>query len=151
MKRSRLRRRDIGRIAALELAKTEAKVVVAGRPESEGQALVKANENGVRRGPVGQNRRPKTAAGQVPFCVFGPGACPHQSDRDGGEGARRPLPTGEDSDGCSFPCSEDTLATVRVAMLAGLPNTALRDAIFIYPTLPEGVIPLFAIVPSAAN
>jgi len=27
----------------------------------------------------------------------------------------------------------------------------LRDAIFTHPTLPEGLIPLFANVPSAAN
>src|SRR4029077_3682736 len=42
----------------------------------------------------------------------------------------------------------DTMATVQVAMLAGLPYTALRDAIFTHPTLPEGLIPLFANVPS---
>jgi len=45
----------------------------------------------------------------------------------------------------------DTMATVQVAMLAGLPYTALRDAIFTHPTLPEGLIPLFANVPSASN
>jgi len=45
----------------------------------------------------------------------------------------------------------DTMATVQVAMLAGLPYTALRDAIFTHPTLPEGLIPLFENVPSAAN
>ncbi|PYR95838.1 MAG: mercuric reductase [Acidobacteria bacterium] len=45
----------------------------------------------------------------------------------------------------------DTMATVQVAMLAELPYTALRDAIFTHPTLPEGLIPLFANVPSAAN
>jgi len=45
----------------------------------------------------------------------------------------------------------DTMATVQVAMLAGLPYTALRDAIFTHPTLPEGLIPLFSNVPSAAN
>jgi pyruvate/2-oxoglutarate dehydrogenase complex dihydrolipoamide dehydrogenase (E3) component len=38
----------------------------------------------------------------------------------------------------------DTMATVQVAMLAGLPYTALRDAIFTHPTLPEGLISLFA-------
>ncbi|HUA37433.1 MAG TPA: FAD-dependent oxidoreductase [Candidatus Sulfopaludibacter sp.] len=41
----------------------------------------------------------------------------------------------------------DTMATVQVAMLAGLPYTALRDAIFTHPTLPEGLIPLFTNVP----
>src|SRR5216117_435549 len=45
----------------------------------------------------------------------------------------------------------DTMATVQVAMLAELPYTALRDAIFTHPTLPEGLIPLFANAPSAAN
>jgi len=29
-------------------------------------------------------------------------------------------------------------------MLAGLPYTMLRDAIFTHPTLPEGLIPLFS-------
>lgn len=41
----------------------------------------------------------------------------------------------------------DTLATVQITMLAGLPYTALRDAIFTHPTLPEGLIPLFSNVP----
>ena len=41
----------------------------------------------------------------------------------------------------------DTLAAVQVAMLAGLPYTALRDAIFTHPTLPEGLIGLFSNVP----
>jgi hypothetical protein len=35
------------------------------------------------------------------------------------------------------------MATVQVAMLAGLPYTALRDAIFTHPTMSEGLIPLF--------
>jgi pyruvate/2-oxoglutarate dehydrogenase complex dihydrolipoamide dehydrogenase (E3) component len=41
----------------------------------------------------------------------------------------------------------DLLAPVQVAMLAGLPYTALRDAIFTHPTMPEGLIPLFSAVP----
>src|SRR6267143_784749 len=36
------------------------------------------------------------------------------------------------------------LATVQVAMIAGLPYTALRDAVLIHPTLVEGLIPLFS-------
>jgi len=36
------------------------------------------------------------------------------------------------------------LATVQVAMLANLPYTALRDAIFTHPTITEGLIPLFS-------
>jgi pyruvate/2-oxoglutarate dehydrogenase complex dihydrolipoamide dehydrogenase (E3) component len=38
----------------------------------------------------------------------------------------------------------DLIAVVQVAMLAGLPYTALRDAIFTHPTLPEGLVPLFS-------
>jgi pyruvate/2-oxoglutarate dehydrogenase complex dihydrolipoamide dehydrogenase (E3) component len=41
----------------------------------------------------------------------------------------------------------EIMAPVQVAMLAGLPYTALRDAIFTHPTLPEGLIPLFTNVP----
>lgn len=37
----------------------------------------------------------------------------------------------------------EIMATVQVAMLAGLQYTALRDAIFTHPTLTEGLIPLF--------
>ncbi|MFZ0505228.1 MAG: FAD-dependent oxidoreductase [Chthoniobacterales bacterium] len=37
-------------------------------------------------------------------------------------------------------------ATVQVAMLAGLPYTVLRDAIFTHPTMLEGLIPLFSAV-----
>jgi len=44
----------------------------------------------------------------------------------------------------------EIMAAVQVAMIAGLPYTALRDAIFTHPTLLEGVIPLFAGVPSLA-
>jgi pyruvate/2-oxoglutarate dehydrogenase complex dihydrolipoamide dehydrogenase (E3) component len=43
----------------------------------------------------------------------------------------------------------EIMATVQVAMIAGLPYTALRDAIFTHPTLQEGLIPLFSAVPSA--
>lgn len=42
----------------------------------------------------------------------------------------------------------EIMATVQVAMLAGLPYTALRDAIFTHPTLPEGLVALFSNVPS---
>lgn len=45
----------------------------------------------------------------------------------------------------------EIMATVQVAMLAGLPYTALRDAIFAHPTMAEGLIPLFANVPSATK
>jgi pyruvate/2-oxoglutarate dehydrogenase complex dihydrolipoamide dehydrogenase (E3) component len=41
----------------------------------------------------------------------------------------------------------EIIAAVQVAMLAGLPYTALRDAIFTHPTMPEGLIPLFSAVP----
>jgi pyruvate/2-oxoglutarate dehydrogenase complex dihydrolipoamide dehydrogenase (E3) component len=42
----------------------------------------------------------------------------------------------------------EIIATVQVAMLAGLPYTALRDTIFTHPTMLEGLIPLFSAVPS---
>ena len=41
----------------------------------------------------------------------------------------------------------EIMASVQIAMLAGLPYTALRDAIFTHPTLLEGLIPLFSSVP----
>ncbi len=44
----------------------------------------------------------------------------------------------------------EIMATVQVAMIAGLPYTALRDAIFAHPTMAEGLIPLFANVPPAS-
>jgi pyruvate/2-oxoglutarate dehydrogenase complex dihydrolipoamide dehydrogenase (E3) component len=42
----------------------------------------------------------------------------------------------------------EVMATVQIAMLAGLPYTALRDAIFTHPTMLEGLIPLFSAVPA---
>ena len=42
----------------------------------------------------------------------------------------------------------EILSSVQIAMLAGLPYTALRDAILAHPTLVEGFIPLFSSVPS---
>jgi len=41
----------------------------------------------------------------------------------------------------------EAMATVQVAMIAGLPFTALRDAIFAHPTMAEGLISLFSNVP----
>jgi len=41
----------------------------------------------------------------------------------------------------------EIMASVQVAMLAGLPYTALRDAIFTHPTMLEGLIALFGNVP----
>lgn len=41
----------------------------------------------------------------------------------------------------------EIIAAVQVAMLGGLPYTALRDAIFTHPTMLEGLIPLFSAVP----
>jgi pyruvate/2-oxoglutarate dehydrogenase complex dihydrolipoamide dehydrogenase (E3) component len=41
----------------------------------------------------------------------------------------------------------ELIAVVQVAMSGGLPYTVLRDAIFTHPTMPEGLIPLFAAVP----
>ena len=45
----------------------------------------------------------------------------------------------------------EIIATVQVAMLAGLPYTVLRDAIFTHPTMLEGLIPLFSAVPARAS
>lgn len=45
----------------------------------------------------------------------------------------------------------EILPAVQVAMTANLPFTLLRDAIFTHPTLAEGLISLFAQVPSAAE
>ena len=45
----------------------------------------------------------------------------------------------------------EIIAPVQIAMLAGLPYTVLRDAILTHPTIPEGLIPLFAAVPTRSN
>jgi pyruvate/2-oxoglutarate dehydrogenase complex dihydrolipoamide dehydrogenase (E3) component len=45
----------------------------------------------------------------------------------------------------------ETMAPVQVAMLAGLPFTTLRDAIFTHPTLAEGLVSLFSNVPPATS
>jgi len=45
----------------------------------------------------------------------------------------------------------EIMATVQVAMLAGLPYTALRDAIFTHPTMLEGLVTLFSDVPPALS
>jgi pyruvate/2-oxoglutarate dehydrogenase complex dihydrolipoamide dehydrogenase (E3) component len=46
------------------------------------------------------------------------------------------------------PESGEVIAAVQTAMLAGLPYTALRDAIFTHPTMAEGLNVLFASAPS---
>jgi hypothetical protein len=43
------------------------------------------------------------------------------------------------------------LGAVQMAMIAGLPYTALRDAVLTHPTLVEGLIPLFSSAPTAHN
>ena len=48
----------------------------------------------------------------------------------------------------------EILSSVQIAMVAGLPYTALRDALLTHPTVVEGLIPLFSSAPSvpkAAN
>jgi len=45
----------------------------------------------------------------------------------------------------------EILGAVQFAMIAGLPYTALRDAVLTHPTLVEGLIPLFSSVASAHN
>jgi pyruvate/2-oxoglutarate dehydrogenase complex dihydrolipoamide dehydrogenase (E3) component len=41
----------------------------------------------------------------------------------------------------------EIMTTVQMAMLAGLPYTAVRDAVIAHPTMSEGLIPLFGNVP----
>jgi len=41
----------------------------------------------------------------------------------------------------------EIMGTVQVAMIAGLPYTALREAVLTRPTMLEGLIPLFSGVP----
>ena len=43
----------------------------------------------------------------------------------------------------------EILSAVQIAMVAGLPYTALRDGILTHPTLVEGLIPLFSSAPSS--
>jgi pyruvate/2-oxoglutarate dehydrogenase complex dihydrolipoamide dehydrogenase (E3) component len=45
----------------------------------------------------------------------------------------------------------DVMATVQMTMLAGLPYTALRDAVIAHPTMPEGLIPLLLAVPAKSE
>jgi pyruvate/2-oxoglutarate dehydrogenase complex dihydrolipoamide dehydrogenase (E3) component len=45
----------------------------------------------------------------------------------------------------------EIMAAVQVAIIAGLPYTALRDAVLTHPTLVEGLIPLFSSAASAHN
>jgi pyruvate/2-oxoglutarate dehydrogenase complex dihydrolipoamide dehydrogenase (E3) component len=45
----------------------------------------------------------------------------------------------------------ETMSSVQIAMIAGLPYTALRDAILAHPTLAEGLSPLFSSEPSVQN
>jgi pyruvate/2-oxoglutarate dehydrogenase complex dihydrolipoamide dehydrogenase (E3) component len=40
----------------------------------------------------------------------------------------------------------EIMASVQIAMIAGLPYIALRDAVLTHPTLVEGLIPLFSSV-----
>jgi pyruvate/2-oxoglutarate dehydrogenase complex dihydrolipoamide dehydrogenase (E3) component len=45
----------------------------------------------------------------------------------------------------------DVVSSVQIAMMGGLPYTALRDAILTHPTLVEGLIPLFLSTPSVVR
>jgi pyruvate/2-oxoglutarate dehydrogenase complex dihydrolipoamide dehydrogenase (E3) component len=42
----------------------------------------------------------------------------------------------------------ETMATVQLAMRAGIPYTVLRDMTITHPTLAEGLVPLFSSVPA---
>lgn len=44
----------------------------------------------------------------------------------------------------------EVMSAVQIAMIAGLPYTALRDAILAHPTMTEGLHPLFSTTPSVA-
>jgi pyruvate/2-oxoglutarate dehydrogenase complex dihydrolipoamide dehydrogenase (E3) component len=45
----------------------------------------------------------------------------------------------------------EIMSAVQIALIAGLPYTALRDAVLTHPTMVEGLIPLFSSVASAHN
>jgi pyruvate/2-oxoglutarate dehydrogenase complex dihydrolipoamide dehydrogenase (E3) component len=45
----------------------------------------------------------------------------------------------------------EIMASVQIAMIAGLPYTALADAIIAHPTLAEGIGPLFGSPPSVVE
>lgn len=45
----------------------------------------------------------------------------------------------------------DVMSSVQIAMIAGLPYTALREAILAHPTLVEGLGALFSSTPSVPN
>lgn len=45
----------------------------------------------------------------------------------------------------------EIMSVVQIAMIAGMPYTGLRDAVFAHPTLAEGLIPLFSSEPSVQN
>jgi pyruvate/2-oxoglutarate dehydrogenase complex dihydrolipoamide dehydrogenase (E3) component len=45
----------------------------------------------------------------------------------------------------------EIMSSAQIAMIAGLPYTALRDAILAHPTLLEGLGPLFSSVPSVSK
>jgi pyruvate/2-oxoglutarate dehydrogenase complex dihydrolipoamide dehydrogenase (E3) component len=45
----------------------------------------------------------------------------------------------------------DVMAAVQMAMLGGVPYTAVRDAVIAHPTMPEGLILLFGNVPPSPH
>ncbi|MBV9770544.1 MAG: hypothetical protein JOZ32_13300 [Bryobacterales bacterium] len=45
----------------------------------------------------------------------------------------------------------ETMATVQLAIGAGLPYTVLRDSVLTHPTLAEGLVLLFSAVPAQAS
>jgi len=45
----------------------------------------------------------------------------------------------------------EAMAVVQTAMLAGMPYTRLRDAMFTHPTMAEGLVFLFANVPPPSS
>jgi pyruvate/2-oxoglutarate dehydrogenase complex dihydrolipoamide dehydrogenase (E3) component len=45
----------------------------------------------------------------------------------------------------------ETMSAVQIAMIAGLPYTALRDAILAHPMLAEGLVVLFSSTPASVT
>jgi pyruvate/2-oxoglutarate dehydrogenase complex dihydrolipoamide dehydrogenase (E3) component len=48
------------------------------------------------------------------------------------------------------PEAGEVMTIVQLAMTAGLPYTALRDAILVHPTMAEGLATLFRVLPPSA-
>jgi pyruvate/2-oxoglutarate dehydrogenase complex dihydrolipoamide dehydrogenase (E3) component len=45
----------------------------------------------------------------------------------------------------------EVMSAVQLAIIAGIPYTAIRDAVLAHPTVTEGLIPLFSATPAASR